>query len=158
MQDTEKFMKEALKEAKKAFEKDEVPVGAIIVKDNKIIARAHNLKETKKSSICHAEILAIEKACKKLGAWRLNECDMYVTLEPCPMCAGALINSRIRKLYIGTNDNRTGACGSIINLFEDINLEYKVEVEKDILQKDCEKLLKDFFKYLREKNKLQNNI
>ena len=158
MQDTEKFMKEALKEAKKAFEKDEVPVGAIIVKDNKIIAKAHNLKETKKSSICHAEILAIEKACKKLGAWRLNECDMYVTLEPCPMCAGALINSRIRKLYIGTNDNRTGACGSIINLFEDINLEYKVEVEKDILQKDCEKLLKDFFKYLREKNKLQNNI
>ncbi len=107
----EKFMKEALKEAKKAYLKDEIPVGAIIVKDNKIIARAYNTKETKGISITHAEILAIEKACKKIGAWRLIGCEMYVTLEPCPMCAGALINSRIEGLYIGTLDGKTGACG-----------------------------------------------
>ena len=97
----EKFMKEALKEAKKALDKEEVPVGAVIVKDGKIIARAHNVKETKRNAICHAEILAVQRACKKLGAWRLVDCEMYVTLEPCPMCAGALINSRIKKVYIG---------------------------------------------------------
>lgn len=146
-------MKEALKEAKKAYEKEEVPVGAVIVKDGKIIARSHNLKETKNSSVCHAEILAIEKACKKLGAWRLTDCDMYVTLEPCPMCAGALINSRIRKLYIGTNDEKTGACGSKINLLEDVIFNHKVEIERGILQPECEEILKDFFKFLRERNK-----
>lgn len=153
MKDTEKFMKEALKEAKKAYEKEEVPVGAVIVKDGKIIAKAHNLKESKNSSVCHAEILAINKACKKLGAWRLTDCDMYVTLEPCPMCAGALINSRIRKLYIGTSDEKTGACGSKINLLEDVIFNHKVEIERGILQSDCEKILKDFFKFLRERNK-----
>ena len=94
----EKFMKEALKEARKAYEKDEVPVGAVIVKDGKIIARAHNLKETKKFATCHAEILAIEKASKKLDAWRLEDCEMYVTLEPCSMCAGALIQARLKKV------------------------------------------------------------
>ena len=151
--DKEKFMKEALKEAKKAYEKEEVPVGAVIVKDGKIIARAHNLKETKNSSICHAEILAIQKACKKLGVWRLTDCDMYVTLEPCTMCTGALINSRIRKLYIGTNDEKTGACGSKINLIEDVVFNHKVEIEREIMQKECESILKDFFKFLRERNK-----
>ena len=151
----EKFMKEALKEAKKAYEKEEVPVGAIIVKDGKIIARAHNLKETKRSSICHAEILAIEKACKKLGAWRLTDCDMYVTLEPCAMCTGALINSRIRKLYIGTNDEKTGACGSKINILEDVFFNHKIEIERGILQKECETILKDFFKFLRQRNKFE---
>ena len=109
-------MREALKEAKKALDKEEVPVGAIIVKDGKIISRAHNIKECKKDATCHAEILAIQKACKKLGSWRLLDCEMYVTLEPCPMCAGALIQSRIKKLYIGTDDNKTGACGSVLNL------------------------------------------
>ena len=101
----EKFMKEALKEAKKAYEKEEVPVGAVIVKDGKIIARAHNLKETKKDTTRHAEIIAIQKASKKLNAWRLEDCEMYVTLEPCSMCAGALIQSRIKKVYIGTMDS-----------------------------------------------------
>ena len=151
--DKEEFMKEALKEARKAYEKEEVPVGAVIVKDGKIIARAHNLKEKKNSSICHAEILALQKACKKLNAWRLTDCDMYVTLEPCTMCTGALINSRIRKLYIGTNDEKTGACGSKINLIEDIVFNHKVEIERGILQKECEAILKDFFKFLRERNK-----
>ena len=116
----ERFMKEALKEASKAYNIEEVPVGAIIVKDGKIISRAHNVKETKKNAIGHAEIMAIDKACKKIGAWRLENCEMYVTLEPCAMCAGALINSRIKKLYIGTQDEKTGACGSKINLLEDV--------------------------------------
>lgn len=149
----EKFMREALKEAKKAFEKEEVPVGAIIVKDGKIIAKAHNCKEQKNDTTNHAEILAIQKASKKLEAWRLSDCDMYVTLEPCSMCAGALINSRIRKLYIGTDDSKTGACGSILNLLEDYPFNHKVIVEKYILKNECEKILKDFFKILREKNK-----
>lgn len=153
MQEKEKFMKEALKEAKKAYEKEEVPVGAVIVKNGKIIAKAHNLKEIKNSSICHAEILALQKACKKLDSWRLTDCDMYVTLEPCPMCAGALINSRIRKLYIGTNDEKTGACGSKINLLEDVVFNHKVEVERDVLKPECEQILKNFFKFLRERNK-----
>ena len=113
------FMKEALKEAKKALDKEEVPVGAVVVKDGKVIARAHNVKETKKDAICHAEILAIERACKKLNSWRLIGCELYVTLEPCPMCAGALINSRIDKVYIGTDDIKTGACGSVLNLLSD---------------------------------------
>lgn len=153
MENKEKFMKIALKEAVKAYSKEEVPVGAIIVKDNKIIAKAHNLKETSLNAVSHAEILAIQKACKKLGSWRLTDCDMYVTLEPCTMCTGALINARIRKLYIGTNDPKTGACGSKINLIEDIEFNHKIEVEREIMQEECEKILKDFFKTLRERNK-----
>ena len=146
-------MREALKEAKKAFDIDEVPVGAVIVKDGKIIARAHNQKETKANACSHAEILAIQKACKKLNSWRLIGCDMYVTLEPCPMCAGALINSRINKLYIGTDDNKTGACGSILNLLEGYKFNHQVEVERNVLQVECEKILKDFFKDLRKRKK-----
>ena len=146
-------MREALKEAQKALDKEEVPVGAVIVKDGKIIARAHNIKETKNNAVCHAEILAIQKACKKLNSWRLIDCEMYVTLEPCSMCAGALINSRIRKLYIGTDDEKTGACGSVLNLLEDYNFNHKVLIERYVLKDECEKLLKDFFKYLRERNK-----
>ncbi len=146
----EKFMKEALKEAKKAYEKLEIPVGAVIVKEGKIIARAHNLKESKHDTTKHAEILAIQKASKKLESWRLIDCDMYVTLEPCSMCAGALINARIRKLYIGTLDEKTGACGSVLNLFEDYKFNHKVEVEKGIMQKECEEILKSFFKDLRK--------
>ncbi len=151
----EKYMKEALKEAKKAYEKLEVPVGAIIVKDGKIIARAHNLKETKSDTTKHAEIIAIQKASKKLKSWRLIDCEMYITLEPCSMCAGAIINSRIKKVYIGAMDEKTGAAGSVLNLFEDYNFNHKVEIEKGILEKECENILKDFFKKLRKikKNK-----
>ena len=149
MDSKEKFMKEALKEAKKAYEKLEVPVGAVIVKDGKIIARGHNLKETKKDTTKHAEIIAIEKASKKLGAWRLLDCEMYVTLEPCSMCAGAMVNSRIQKLYIGALDEKTGAVGSVLNLLEDYKFNHNIEVEKGILKEDCEKILKDFFKNLR---------
>lgn len=146
----EKFMKEALKEAKKAYEKLEVPVGCVIVKEGKIIARAHNLKETKLDTTKHAEILAIQKASKKLESWRLLDCEMYVTLEPCSMCAGAIINSRIKKVYIGTTDEKTGACGSVLNLFNDYTFNHKVELERGIMKEECEKILKDFFKELRE--------
>ena len=150
MENQIKFMKEALKEAQKAYDKKEIPVGAVIVKDNKIIARAHNVKEEKNDTTKHAEIIAIQKASKKLNAWRLTGCEMYVTLEPCSMCAGALIQSRISKVYIGTMDYKTGACGSVLNLLKDYEFNHKVEMEKDILQEDCEKILKDFFKELRK--------
>lgn len=149
MDSKEKFMKEALKEAKKAYDKLEVPVGAVIVKDGKIIARAHNLKETKFDTTKHAEILAIQKASKRLNSWRLLNCEMYVTLEPCSMCTGALINSRIKKVYIGANDEKTGAVGSVFNLLEDYTFNHKVEFEKGVLKDECEKILKDFFKELR---------
>lgn len=142
-------MKEALKEAKKAYKKLEVPVGAIIVKDGEIIARAHNLKETKADTTKHAEMLAIQRASKKLNAWRLENCEMYITLEPCTMCAGAMINARIKKIYIGTMDAKTGACGSVLNLFEDYKFNHKVEYEIGIMREECEKILKDFFKELR---------
>ena len=151
-------MKEALKEAKKAYDKLEVPVGCVIVKNDKIIARGHNLKETKLDTTKHAEIIAIQKASKKLKSWRLLDCDMYVTLEPCSMCAGAIINSRISNLYIGTLDEKTGAAGSVLNLFEDYTFNHKVIVEKGILKQDCEKVLKSFFKELRNiKSKKKNN-
>ena len=130
-------MKEALKEAQKALEQEEVPVGAVIVKDGKIISRAHNIKEQKNDATCHAEIIAIKKACKKLNSWRLIDCEMYVTLEPCSMCAGALINSRIKKLYIGTTDEKTGACGSVLNLLEDYKFNHKIETHKYILKEEC---------------------
>lgn len=149
----EKFMQEALKEAKKAYDKLEVPVGCVIVKNGEIIAKAHNLKETKTDATNHAEILAIQKACKKLKSWRLLDCEMYITLEPCSMCAGAIINSRIKKIYIGALDEKTGAVGSVFNLFEDYKFNHKVEIEKNILKDDCEKILKDFFKELRKQKK-----
>lgn len=149
-----KFMKEALKEAQKAYDKLEVPVGCVIVKDGIIIARAHNQKETKLDTTKHAEILAIQKASKKLESWRLLDCEMYVTLEPCPMCAGAIINSRIKKVYIGTKDEKTGACGSKLNLLEDYTFNHKVEIETGIMKNECEEILKKFFKELRKIKKL----
>lgn len=146
-------MEEAIKEAKIALEEEEVPVGAIIVKDGKIIARAHNLKEQEKNPTRHAEIIAIEKACKELDSWRLNDCEMYVTLEPCPMCAGAIINSRIKKLYIGTVDEVMGACGTALNLLENYKFNHVVQVEKYILKEECQNLIDEFFKSIRERNK-----
>lgn len=147
----EEFMKIALLEAKKAFDKEEIPVGAIIVQNGKIIAKAHNLKETKNDTTNHAEILAIQKASKKLKKWRLTDCEMYVTLEPCSMCAGALINCRLKKIYIGTMDSKTGACGSVLNLLQDYKFNHIVECETGILKDECEKILKDFFKFLRNR-------
>ena len=152
-QNKEKFMKEAIKQAQKAYGKLEVPVGAVIVKDNKIIARAYNQKETKNDTTNHAEILAIKKASKKLNSWRLLDCEMYVTLEPCSMCAGALIQSRIKKVYIGAMDTKTGACGSVLNLLEDYKFNHNVEIETGILQDECEGIIKRFFRELRDLKK-----
>lgn len=148
----EKFMREALKEAQKAYNKEEVPVGAVIVKNDKIIARGYNSKEEKNNTIKHAEIIAIEKASRKLSNWRLENCEMYVTLEPCPMCAGAIINSRIKKVYIGALDEKTGACGSVLNLFN-YPFNHRVEFKTGILELECKSLLQNFFKELRKKKK-----
>ena len=154
MEPKEYYMKQALKEAEKAYKKLEVPVGAIIVKDGKIIARAHNQKENKTDTTKHAEILAIQKASKKLKSWRLIDCEMYVTLEPCSMCAGAMINSRIKKLYIGAKDEKTGAVGSVLNLFNDYTFNHKVESETGIMEKECQEILTQFFKELRKLKKI----
>ena len=146
----EDYMKLAINEAKKAYSQLEIPVGAIIVIDGKVIAKAHNEKEQKQDTTKHAEILAIQEASKKLKNWRLIDCDMYVTLEPCSMCAGALIQSRVRKVFIGAMDEKTGSCGSVLNLLEDYTFNHKVEVEYGICKEECEILLKNFFKELRE--------
>lgn len=149
MNEQEHYMNEALKQAKKAYSKLEVPVGAVIVKDGKIIARAYNQKETKFDTTKHAEILAIQKASKKINSWRLIDCDMYVTLEPCPMCAGAIIQSRIKNVYYGTKDEKTGAIGSVLNLFEDYKFNHKPNFKSGILENECKKILQDFFTNLR---------
>lgn len=143
-----KFLKEAYKEAFKAYGKGEVPVGCVIVRDDKIIARGHNLRETKEDSLAHAEIIAIRKACKKTGFWRLDDCDIYVTLEPCPMCTGAIIQARIKNLYFGSLDKRNGSVISNACLLDGIyphqvNYFYKYE-------KECSEILSNFFKELRE--------
>ncbi len=145
-------MEEALKEARKAKEKGEVPVGAVIVKDGEIIARAHNLKEERKSALCHAEILVIEEATKVIGDWRLNGCIMYVTLEPCPMCAGAILQSRISEINIGTFDPTAGACGSVINVIENPYLNSSIKVNW-IYSDECSQILTEFFKARREESR-----
>lgn len=142
------FMKEAIKEANKALDLKEVPVGAVIVKDNKIISRAFNLKETLQDPTAHAEILAIRKACEILNNWRLSGCEMYVTLEPCPMCASAIAQARIGKVYIGSFDPTAGACGSVVNVLENEDLNYKTTVEW-LYNEECSKILSGFFKSRR---------
>ena len=143
-------MKEALKEAKKAYFKEEVPVGAVVVYNNKIIARGHNVREIKESVLGHAELVAISKASKKIGSWKLEDCDIYVTLEPCPMCSGAIIQSRIKNLYFGAYDPKGGAAGSVLNLY-DYKFNHKVNVVGGIMEEECSSIIKEFFKELRKK-------
>lgn len=147
------YMKLALEEAKKAYEIDEVPVGAIIVYKDEVIASGYNQREIKNNSLAHAEILAINQACNYLDSWRLIDCEMYVTLEPCPMCAGAIINSRISKLIYATQDLKSGSVNSILNMF-DLPFNHKPEVIADVLADESSELLKNFFKQLRTKNKI----
>lgn len=149
----EKFMLQAISQAKKAALIGETPVGAVIVHNNKVIARGYNKREKNKCVIEHAEINAIRKASKVLGGWRLPECDMYVTLEPCPMCAGAIIQARINNLYFGAYDQKNGCCGSKVNLFEPDLFYYNVNVQGGIMEKECSALLTDFFKKLRSDKK-----
>ena len=147
----ERYMRQALKEARKAYDKDETPVGAVIVLDGKIIARGYNKRELKEDPTQHAEMDAIRKAAKKLGSWRLVGCDMYVTLEPCAMCAGALIQARLRKVFIGARDPKAGAAGSVIDILAVEAFNHKVEVEYGLLEEECSAILKDFFKNLRKR-------
>ena len=145
-----KYMKEALKEAKKAELIDEVPIGCVIVKDDKIIARGHNQRETNQSPIGHAEIIAINKASKKLKSWRLEGCDIYVTLEPCIMCSGAIIQSRINKVYYGASDPKGGALGSSINVLEANNINHHPEVISGVLKEECSSIITNYFKAKRQ--------
>lgn len=142
-------MKAALKEAEKAAAMGEVPIGAVVVKDGIIIGRGHNKTETAKDPTAHAEMEAIRAASAGLGGWRLLGCDMYVTAEPCSMCAGAIVWSRIENLYIGTMDPKAGACGSVFNIVQEDKLNHQVNVTTGILQEECSRLLKDFFRSLR---------
>lgn len=144
------FMQEAIKEALKARELMEVPIGAIIVKDNKIVGRGYNRKETLKDATLHAEIIAIKDACKNLGGWRLPNCTMYVTLEPCAMCAGALVNARVDRLVIATSDEKTGACGSVLNIAQNQFLNHQINIEYGVCEDECKFILKGFFKDLRK--------
>ncbi len=144
------FMRLAIKEAKKAEMIDEVPIGAVIVKDGKVIARAHNKKESKNQATRHAEIEAIEKATKKVNNWWLEDCDIYVTLEPCAMCAGALINSRLRNIYFGAYDKKGGCCGSLYNLPVDTRFNHRLGVDGGILEEECATLLTNYFKKKRK--------
>lgn len=142
------FMIEALKLAKLSFDENEVPVGAVIVKDGKIIGRGRNRREQLKNALSHAEIEAINDACKTLNSWRLENCDLYVTLEPCPMCAGAIINARINKVIYGVKDEKQGAVSSVISTF-DLEFNHRPKVKFGVLEKECSDLLTSFFKTLR---------
>lgn len=154
---TEDFMQEALKEAEIALSIGEVPIGAVIEKDGIIIGRGHNLTETAKDPTMHAEMIAIREAAQKLGGWRLLGCRMYVTTEPCSMCAGAMVLARIQKVSIGTLDRKTGACGSLMNILQDERLNHYVEIETGIMQQQCEEIMKSFFQKLRKKKSEENS-
>ena len=145
----EEYMLEALKEANAAAAEGEVPIGAVIVRDGEIIARAHNRTEQDKDPTAHAEILAIREAAARLGGWRLPGCSMYVTIEPCSMCAGAIVWARIERLYIGAMDPKAGACGSLYNIPSDSRLNHNVEIETGLMGEECSRLMKDFFRKLR---------
>lgn len=149
----EKYMKLAIKEAMKARDIDEVPIGAIIVKDDKVIAKAHNLREKKQQATAHAEILAIEKACKKLGTWRLEDCILYVTLEPCAMCTGATILSRIKHVVFGAKDPKGGCVESCIEMYKQQGFNHYPTYESGILEEECSKIVSDFFKEKRKQKR-----
>lgn len=151
-------MSEALIEAKLAYEQGEVPIGAVVEKDGAIIGRGHNLTETLKDPTAHAEILALRNAAQYLGGWRLLGCNLYVTAEPCAMCAGAIVWARINKLFIGTMDPKGGACGSVFNIPQEPKLNHYVEVETGVMQQECQDILKAFFKELRKKKSEEKQL
>ena len=149
----EKYMKEAIRQAKKARALEEVPIGCVIVYEGKIIARGYNRRNTDKNTLSHAEITAIKKASKKLGDWRLEECTMYVTLEPCQMCAGAMMQARLTEAVIGCMNPKAGCAGSVLNLLEVDGFNHKVKITRGILEEECSTMLSEFFRELREKKK-----
>lgn len=147
----EKYMRQAIRQAKKAWVLDEVPIGCVIVYEGKVIGRGYNRRNTDKSTLAHAEIIAIKKASKKIKDWRLEECTMYVTLEPCQMCAGAIVQARIPRVVIGSMNPKAGCCGSILNLLEEERFNHQVEVERGVLEEECSSMLTNFFKDLRKR-------
>ena len=153
MTQDEKYMKAALREAKKAYKLDEVPIGCVIVQGDKIIARGYNRRNTDKNTLAHAEMSAIKKASKKTGDWRLEDCTMYVTLEPCQMCAGAIVQSRLGKVVIGSMNPKAGCAGSVINLLQMKQFNHQVEMVTGVLEEECSAMLSGFFQELREKKK-----
>lgn len=155
MTQDEKYMRQALKQAAKAAKIDEVPIGCIIVYNGKIIGRGYNRRNKDKSTLAHAEILAIRKASKVMDDWRLEECTMYVTLEPCQMCSGAIVQARIPKVVMGTMNAKAGCAGSVINILQMDGFNHKVEIVKGVLEDECRKVMQDFFKNLRERKKAE---
>lgn len=153
MTQEERYMKEAIRQAKKAEAVGDVPIGCVIVFEDKIIARAYNQRNKKKTTLAHAELLAIQKASKKLGDWRLEECTMYITLEPCQMCAGAIVQARIPKVVIGAMNPKAGCAGSVLNILQVDQFNHQVEIERGILKEECSQMLSDFFRKLRKKKK-----
>lgn len=154
----EKYMKEAIKQAKKAAALDEVPIGCVIVYEGRIIARGYNRRNTDRNTTSHAEINAIRKASRKLGDWRMEGCTIYITLEPCQMCAGAIVQARITRAVIGSMNAKAGCAGSILNLLEMEQFNHQVEVTRGILEEDCSAMLSSFFRNLREKKRLQKEL
>lgn len=153
MNNDEIYMKEAIKQSLKSLKDKNIPIGAIIVKNKKIIARGYNRRNTTKNVLDHAEMIAIKEACLKLGDWRLEDCVMYVTVEPCPMCAGAILQSRIKEVVYGCVNKKAGSCGSVVNILNNKKFNHQVNIKKGILKDECSKIVKDFFKNLRaEKN------
>lgn len=151
MTSDEKYMKEAIKQAKKAAVAGDVPIGCVIVHENKIIARGYNKRNAKKTTLAHAELIAIEKASKKIGDWRLEGCTMYITLEPCQMCAGAIVQARIPKVIVGAMNKKAGCAGSVLNMFQIPAFNHQVEFEHGVLGEECSAILSDFFRLLRVK-------
>ncbi|MFO7294707.1 MAG: tRNA adenosine(34) deaminase TadA [Clostridia bacterium] len=144
-------MQQALVEAQKAYDMGEVPIGAVIVKDGEVIARGHNLRETEKDPTLHAEMVAIREAAKHLGGWRLTGCELYVTIEPCPMCAGAIIQARIQRVVFGALDPKAGCAGSLYNLLQDPRFNHRVEVISGVMEEECRRIMQEFFRERREK-------
>lgn len=149
----EKFMKEAIRQAQKAYALDEVPIGCVIVYEGKIIARGYNRRNTDKNTLSHAELTAIKKASKKLGDWRLEGCTMYITLEPCQMCAGAIVQARVSEVVIGSMNPKAGCAGSVLNILQMEEFNHQVTVTRNVLKEECSRMLSQFFRELREKKK-----
>lgn len=152
------FMKEALKQAEKAYKLGEVPIGCVIVRNGEIIARGYNKRNYKKNSLAHAEILAIDKACKKTGDWRLEECTMYITLEPCPMCAGAIVQARVKRVVAGSMNAKAGCAGSVLDLLQEERFNHQVEFVRGVLEEKCTEILQRFFQELRRKKKPEKKV
>ena len=153
----EKFMREAIRQAKKAYALDEVPIGCVIVYEGKIIARGYNRRNTDKNTLSHAELIAIKKASRKLGDWRLEGCTMYITLEPCQMCAGAMVQARVTEAVIGSMNPKAGCAGSVLNILAMEGFNHQVNVRRGVMEEECSRMLSSFFRELREKKKAEKN-